>query len=83
MTISIPKRIVRPASSTPQSVAEKIRHHLHEIADLFDEPKLTLVVRTVSLEGDLIVGNDDAHEAITAIKKMCEQHSPQAEMPLN
>ncbi len=48
---------------------------MREIAALFDDPKMTLVIRSRGLEGDVIVTNDEAQDAITAIKKHCEQHS--------
>lgn len=77
-----PRKIIR-ASAAPQSIGEQLQHHMRVIAELFDRPKLTLVIRTRSLEGDLIVTNDEAQEAITAIKKHCEQHSKQSIVPLN
>jgi ribosomal protein L31E len=77
-----PSKIIR-ASAAPSSVGEQIRHHMSAIAELFDKPKLTLVIRSRSLEGDLIVSNDEANEAIIAIKKYCEQHSRQDVVALN
>jgi hypothetical protein len=77
MAISLRKKIKR-AGAMPQSVAEKIRHHMNEVANLFDSPKITLVIRSSSLEGDLILTNDAADEAIIAIKKFCTQNSSQA-----
>jgi hypothetical protein len=72
MAISLRKPIITPAAKTPQTVAERLRHHMALIAELFDNPKMTLVIRSATLEGDLIVTNDEAGEAITAIKKYCE-----------
>ena len=44
-----PKKIIR-ASAAPQSVGEQIKHHMRAIAALFDDPKLTLVIRSRSIE---------------------------------
>jgi hypothetical protein len=76
MAISLRKKIKR-AGAMPQSVAEKIRHHMNEVANLFDDSKMTFVIRSSSLEGDLIFTNDNANEAIGAIKKFCTQSSSQ------
>jgi hypothetical protein len=78
MVLSLRKKLkLKRADVTPQSVAELIRHHLNEVADLFDSPKMTLVIRSSSMEGDLIFTNDAADEAIIAIKKFCTQNSSQ------
>jgi hypothetical protein len=77
-----PKKIIR-ASAAPQCVGEQLRHHMGAVAELFDEPKLTLVIRSRSLDGDLIVTNDEPDEAITAIKKYCGEHTRQNVVPLN
>jgi hypothetical protein len=77
-----PRKIIR-ASSAPESIGEQLQHYMSAIAALFDSPKLTLVIRSRSLEGDLIVSNDEAAEAIIAIKKFCHQHTLQEALPLN
>ena len=74
MAISLPKQLIRPAAKTPQTVKELLCHYMSLIAELFDNPKMTLVIRSPTLEGDLIATNDEAAEAITAIKKYCETH---------
>ena len=83
MAISIPKPKITRASAAPQSVAELLRHHMGLVAELFDHPKMTLVIRSPTLDGDLIVTNDDANEAIKAIKKYCEQGNSQAVIRTN
>lgn len=83
MSISLPKRVIRPAAATPHSVGELLRHHMGLIAELFDAPKMTLVIRSPTLDGDLIITNDEAADAITAIKKYCERHSTSAAIRLD
>lgn len=57
-----------------QTVAEQIQHHMNKICELFDRPKITLVVRSASLEGDIIFTNDNPDDTIAAIHKMCNVH---------
>ncbi len=56
------------------TIAEQIQHHMNKICQLFDMPKITLVVRSASLEGDVIFTNDDPENSIAAIHKMCRVH---------
>ena len=57
-----------------QRLHADISESLDEIAALFDpkhETKITLIVRTPWLEdGDVLMGNDDYDEAITAINRL-------------
>lgn len=62
-------KIIR-AGQTPQTVAELLRHHMTEIAGLFDDPKMTLVVRSATLDMPLVVTNDEPEPTIEAIRKM-------------
>lgn len=64
------KRKILRASQTPQTVAELMQHHMGEIARLFDSPKLTLVVRSATLDMPLVVTNDQPEETIAAIRQM-------------
>jgi hypothetical protein len=43
----------------------------------FDQPKLTLIFRSPTFDGDVIVGNDELDMAIKAIKKAAEENSHQ------
>ncbi len=64
------------------TVAEQIQHYMGRIAELFDRPKITLVVRSASLEGDIIFTNDDPDDTIEAIHKMCRVHdTPEIILP--
>lgn len=63
------RKILR-AIDTPPTVAEKIKHHMAEIARLFDDPKVTLVIRSATLDMPLVVTNDQPEETIAAIRKM-------------
>ncbi len=56
------------------TVAEQIKHYMGKICELFDRPKITLVVRSASLEGDIIFTNDAPEDSIAAIHKMCNVH---------
>lgn len=82
MTISLPKLRRRAAVATPQNAAEAIKYHLGQIAELFDRPKLTLVVRSPTVEGDLICGNDDIGIAIAALQAVTLEFGGQAVVPL-
>jgi hypothetical protein len=57
-----------------QRLHADISESLNEIAALFDPkhtPMITLIVRTPWLEdGDVLMGNDDYDEAITAINRL-------------
>ena len=77
MAISIPKKIIRPALSAPRRAAEAVKHHMAEIAMHFDTPKLTLIIRSPTFDGDIIVGNDDLEMATAAIKKAAEENTRQ------
>lgn len=67
--ISSRKKILR-AGSTPQTVAEQLQHHMVEISKLFDSPRMTLVIRSQTLDMPLVVTNDQPEETIAAIRKM-------------
>jgi hypothetical protein len=67
--ISTKRKILR-AGNTPQTVAEQMQHHMGEIAKLFDDPKMTLVVRSATLDMPLVVTNDQPEETIAAIRQM-------------
>jgi hypothetical protein len=67
--ISTKRKLLR-AGNTPQTVAELLTHHVGEIAQLFDSPKVTLVVRSATLDMPLVVTNDQPEETIAAIRKM-------------
>lgn len=67
--ISTRKKLLR-AGSTPQTVAEQLQHHMGAIAKLFDSPKMTLVIRSATLDMPLVVTNDQPEETIAAIRKM-------------
>ena len=67
--LSTRRKIIR-AGSTPHTVAEKIQHHVGLIAELFDSPKVTLVIRSPTLDMPLVVTNDQPEETIEAIRKM-------------
>jgi hypothetical protein len=67
--LSTRKKLLR-AIDTPQTVAERMRHHMAEIARLFDDPKMTLVVRSPTLDMPLVMTNDQPEETIEAIRKM-------------
>lgn len=67
--ISSKRKILR-ADHAPHTVAELMQHHLGEIAKLFDEPRITLVVRSPTLEMPLVATNDQPEETIAAIRKM-------------
>jgi hypothetical protein len=67
--ISTKRKLLR-ASQTPHTVAEMMQHHMSEIAKLFDEPKLTLVVRSATLDMPLVVTNDQPEPTIAAIRQM-------------
>jgi hypothetical protein len=58
------------ASQTPRTVAELLQHHVGQIAELFDNPKVTLVIRSPTLDMPLVVTNDQPEETIAAIRKM-------------
>jgi hypothetical protein len=77
MAISQPKRIIRPAASGAKNAAESVKHHLAQIAMHFDQPKLTLIIRSPTFDGDVIVGNDELDMAIKAIQKAAEENSHQ------
>jgi hypothetical protein len=64
------RRKVLRAGQTPQTVAELLQHHAAEIARLFDSPKLTIVIRSTTLDMPLVVTNDQPEETIAAIRKM-------------
>lgn len=83
MAISIPKKIIRPARSSAQNAADAVKHHMAQIALHFDQPKLTLVIRSSTFEGDIIVGNDDLDIAIKAIQKAAEENSRQLVIKTN
>lgn len=82
MAISIPKRIIRPAAATPRAAAEGVKHHLGEIAKLFDGAKVTLVIRSPAIDGDIIVGNDDFDLAVAAIMQATREAGKTALIPL-
>jgi hypothetical protein len=82
MAISLPKKIIRPAAATSQAAAAGVKHHLGEIAKLFDRPKLTLVIRSSAIDGDIIVGNDDFDLAVKAIMEATREFGKQAIIPL-
>ena len=67
--IATRKKILR-AGATPQTVAEKIQHHVGQIAELFDKPKVTLVIRSATLDMPLVVTNDEPEVTIDAIRQM-------------
>ena len=67
--ISTRKKILR-ADSTPRTVSELLQHHVGQIAELFDSPKITLVIRSPTLDMPLVVTNDQPEETIEAIRKM-------------
>jgi hypothetical protein len=67
--LSTRRKILR-ADATPQTVAEKIQHHMGLIAELFDQPKMTLVIRSATLDMPLVVTNDQPEPTIEAIRKM-------------
>lgn len=67
--ISARKKIIR-ACDTPMNIAEQMQHHMHEMAKLFDSPKMTLVIRSSTLDMPLVMTNDQPEEAIAAIKKI-------------
>lgn len=51
-------------------VGTKISHHLNRIAELFKNPKITLVVRSPDLpDGDLIMTHDDLGEVIASLER--------------
>lgn len=83
MTISLPRRIRRSAAATPQNAAEGVKFHLGEIAKLFDRPKLTLVIRSVVIDGDIVVGNDDIELAIKAMQQGIKEYGKTALIPLD
>lgn len=82
MSISSPKQLIVPAAATPRGAAEGVKHHLAEIAKLFDRPKLTLVIRSNAIDGDIIVGNDDFDLAVAAIMQATREFSRAAVIPL-
>lgn len=51
-----------------RTVAEIIEEHMRAIKQQFPDGKLTLIVRSATLEGAIIFTNDDASEAIKAIQ---------------
>lgn len=67
--ISSRRKLLR-AIDTPATVAEKLQHHASEIARMFDDPKLTIVIRSATLDMPLVVTNDQPEETIAAIRKM-------------
>lgn len=73
--ISSRRKLLR-AIDTPQTVAEKLQWHAAEIAALFDAPKLTIVVRSATLDMPLVVTNDQPEETIAAIRKMVTVIAP-------
>jgi hypothetical protein len=82
MAISLRKPLLRSAAATPQRAAEGVKHHLAEIAKLFDRPKLTLVIRSSAIDGDIIVGNDDLDLAVGAIMEATREFGRTAVIPL-
>ncbi len=64
------RRKILRASQTPKTVAELLQHHVGEISNLFDSPKITLVIRSPTLDMPLVVTNDHPEETIAAIRKM-------------
>lgn len=73
--LSTRKKLLR-AGSIPQTVAEQLQHHMSAIAKLFDRPKLTLVIRSATLDMPLVVTNDQPEETIAAIRKMVTVINP-------
>jgi hypothetical protein len=55
------------------AMTKSVQAHLNGIADWFDEPRITLVVRTEK-GGDLIMTNDTPDAAIAALA--AEQNTP-------
>jgi hypothetical protein len=49
------------------AMTKSVQAHLNGIADWFDEPKITLIVRTEK-GGDLIMTSDTADAAIAALQ---------------
>lgn len=83
MSISIPRPRIHQAAATPRVAAEAVKYHLGEIAQLFDMPHLTLVIRSPTLEDDIIVGNDDLGLAKQAIDHAARQNSRQLIIRIN
>lgn len=83
MAISLPKPIICPAAATPRAAAEGVKFHLGEIAKLFDRPKVTLIVRSMAMDGDIICGNDDLEMALKAIHESKREFGRAAVIPLD
>ena len=50
---------------------DRIAHHADEIAKMFKDPRVTIVVRAPSLpDGDVVVTDDDLDAAIKAIERL-------------
>lgn len=69
MKVATRKKLLR-AIDTPSTVAEKLRWHAAELAALFDTPKVTVVIRSATLDMPLVITNDQPEETIEAIRKM-------------
>jgi hypothetical protein len=62
----------------PRAIIAKIEYHLNHIAELFNSPKITLVVRNPELDkgkgdGDLVMTLDDIQLVINALEN--RQHA--------
>ena len=62
--------LFKPRKVIQRTVAEEIDQRMREIKQLFPEAKMTLVIRSPSLEGPLIFTNDQPEDAIAAIQSM-------------
>lgn len=60
--------LLKPRTGIQRTIAERIEDHMRAVAQLFPDGKLTLVVRSPSLEGAVIFTNDEAHDVIAAIQ---------------
>ncbi len=66
------------------TVADQIQHHMNKIAELFDRPKFTLVIRlSPPMDGSIIFTNDTPGETIAAIEKMTNLHDAPAVIRAN
>lgn len=62
--------LFKPRKVIQRTVASEIDTHMRAIKQLFAGGKLTLVVRSPSLEGPLVFTNDTPEDAIAAIQSM-------------
>lgn len=52
------------------TVFQEIDFHIQEVCKLFHQPKLTLIIRSLALEEEIIITNEtDPTDIINAIKK--------------